>query len=346
MKQIAMAFMPMVMLLTSAPALAEWSHPASGISIPDQIEDLKKGETRDVSGGKETDVAVQYGSGPLAATVYVYKASYPNPALWYERTIALMSENVGGFDGSAKPIPITLAGSPRANGLRQSFEINNPNGRAGVFKSTSFALIQVNDWMLKLRISSQNLGKDEVDKKMSALIDALKFSRTVADPLPLVTPSPCTDQAPAYKGKPIDGKVMEKTLPESMAQGMVVMAEASGFGGLAKEAEKWCSFALTEAPAALATGYREKQNGNYVILVADSGRTIAAQAMALIDSKAKATLFANVQGATKLVWMFDGLPTPDKALAGGFRVALGQEEGLITIDFGSKAQNEKDDTGH
>lgn len=341
MKYVVMITIPLV-LLASVPANADWSHTGSGITLPDEVGDMRKGEVRDLSDGQQTDVAIQYGSGPLGVTVYVYKASYPNPALWYNRTIAQMSGNVGGFDSSAKPTAITVAGSPRPNGLRQSFEITNPDGRAGAYRSTSFALIQVNEWMLKLRISSQNLGRDEVDKKMSALINAMKFSRVVADPLPLIAPSPCTDQAPAYGGKPIDRKDMEKPVAEGMLQGMVVLAEASGGGGLAKEPEKWCSFPLATAPAMLATAYREKQNGNFVILIADSGCALSAQAVPFINKESKATLFANVQGVTKLVWVFDGLPKPDEALAGGFRTVLGHNQGLVTIGVEPKVQGEKD----
>lgn len=336
MKQKSAMLISVVALMASAPAHADWSHDESGISLPDKIGEMKQGEIRDISNGRQRDVMIQYGSGPLAVTIYVYKASYPNPALWFERTIAAMQYNVGGFDGSAKPTPITLAGAPRPNGLRETFEISNPNGHAGAFKSTSFALVQLNDWMLKLRISSQNLGKDEVDGLMDALISAISFRETVKNPLPLAAPTSCTDPAPPYNGKPLDPKNMEKPVAEGAIQGMAVMAEASGIGGPAQDPDKWCGFSLTSAPPGLGTAYREKNGGNFVILIGDAGRSLSAQHLLISGTEAKAGLFANVQGDTKLVWMFDGLPIPDQALAGGFRTILGQNEGLVTIGFGPK----------
>jgi hypothetical protein len=319
---------------SSAPAVAEWSHSASGISIPDQIGDMQKGKVGDMSGGKLTDVAVQYGSGPLAVTVYVYKSSYPNPALWFNRTIALMKRNVGGFSSDFQIRSITVAGSPKPNGLRESFEINTPNGHAGPFKSTSIALIQVNEWLLKLRITSQNLGKDEIDQKMNMLIDAIRFNRPVTNPLPLIAPDACAQQAPFYSGKPLDSAKVQELLAEGTAQGLIATGHARGLGGLAEESGKWCSFNLSTAPEELAVAYRERQGSDFVILFADSGRSITAQSMTFSESQAKAALFANTGGSTRLVWMFDGLPTPDEALKAGFSTIVGKSEGLVNIDIG------------
>lgn len=348
MKYIAAAVASMLMGLPSS-ALAEWKHEKSGISIPDTVGEMKKGEVRDLSGGQENDVSVQYGAGPLAVTVYVYRASYPNPALWFERTLAAMQHNVGGFDGSAKPTPITLAGAPRPNGLRETFEITNPNGRAGAFKSTSFAMIQINEWMLKLRISSQDLGKDEINKKMDALIGAISFGKQVEDPLPMTTPEPCpVGMGQGNKGKPITPEKMKgsEAIAAGSLQGISALIEASGHIGLAKEPDKWCRLALAEIPAMLATTYQDRQTGNYVLLVGDSGRTLSAQNLVIPKDDAMAALFANVQGSTMLIWLFDDLPKPQEALGGGIKTIMGLNKGVLTLSTGTaqpgNAQPKKD----
>ena len=330
------------LILVGGPARAEWSHYESGISLPDHIGDMKKGEIRDLSGGQQKDVMVQYGAGPLAVTVYVYQASYPNPALWYSRTVATMTENVGGFDTTLQPTPITLAGAPHPNGLRETVEITKPGGRAGTFKSTSFALVQVNDWLLKLRISSQNLGKDDVDKKMDALIGAIKFNRPVIESAPLSVPSPCDGPAPDYPGEPIDPKKMETAVGEGSAQGLIAYAEARGYGGLVKEPDKWCSFDLIGVNASVAKGYREKLSSNFVILVTDSGRSLTVQKLLTAKGKPKAALFVDVQGATRLVWMFDEMPKPESSFSGGMRTVMGQSLGLVTIGYDSGTRNRGD----
>ena len=166
--------------------LADWTLKQSGISLPDTIGDMRRGDERDLSNGERADVMIQYGGGNEPVTVYVYRASHPNPALWFERTRAVILDNVGGFDTSKPPRTITLGGGSTPNGLRDDVATFGKDWRA-----TSFALIQAGEWLIKLRISSTTLEQAGVAEKMDRLLAALKFASPPPAPLPLATPQAC-----------------------------------------------------------------------------------------------------------------------------------------------------------
>jgi len=327
---VAAAAMSMVMGLPSS-ALADWKHEKSGISIPDTIGEMKKGEVRDLSDGQENDVSVQYGAGPLAVTVYVYRASYPNPALWFERTLIPMTTNVGMFKVNEPPRKLTIAGSPRENALRQSFDIDANVGVKWPSKSTAFVMGQVNEWIVKLRISSQTLDRAGVDQLMNQLLAAIHFDKLSTDPLPLVVPESCTD-AIETKGEPVKPKDAETLQAQGLAEGIVIYAEARGVeSGVAREPDKWCKL-KTSSPEQFVTTYREKTSGKFVSLVGDSGRSIAS--LGLVTSKlAKTALYVNDANATRLVWFFDDFPESAAATLNSLPYLDGKKQGLGSLSF-------------
>lgn len=75
----------LTLLLVAATALPTpghskpWKHRQSGIALPDQAGELRRGARQDQRGGLDT--MVQYGTDAEPLTVYIYRAAYPNPAL-------------------------------------------------------------------------------------------------------------------------------------------------------------------------------------------------------------------------------------------------------------------------
>ena len=99
-----------------SPAQAQpsrWSHEESGISLPLKIDEMQRGQERDLSDGKRHDLMIQYGSSTEPVTFYVYRSAYPNPALWFERTRHAMKTNVGLPTEGVAPRSFSLAGAPR-----------------------------------------------------------------------------------------------------------------------------------------------------------------------------------------------------------------------------------------
>lgn len=332
MKRAAKIFTPLIALMISTPARAEWSHQSSGISIPDTIGEMKKGEVRDLSGGQENDVSVQYGAGPLAVTVYVYRASYPNPALWFERTLIPMATNVGMFKVQEPPRKLTIAGSPRENALRQSFDTTSNSDAKWPSKSTAFVLGQVNEWIIKLRISSQTLERSGVDRLMDQLLAAIKFNKPSTDPLPLVVPENCTDVI-ATNGVPVELKDAEKLRVEGLVEGTIIHGEARGMvSGVARQPDKWCKL-KTGSPVQFVTTYREKTSGKFVSLVGDSGRSVASHAL-ITNKQGKAALYVNDANGTRLVWLFNDFPESETATRSSLPYLIGQKQGLGSISFG------------
>ena len=318
--KIAALGMALALLAPSA-AWADWTHAPSGISLPDEIGDMRHGAERDLSNGEKLDVSVQYGTDPEPVTLYVYRASHPNPALWFERTRIAMLDNVGTFEDAA-PRSFALGG-PAPNGLRAEFA---PTGKA--WKATSVALMQSGEWLIKARVTSTTLDRAGVAARMDRLLAAVRFAKPVAAPLPLRTPAACSVSTPP-KGSPRSG---EKIRAAGTVMGIVAMADARGMAsGLSGKPEEWCRDDPADpAMRKMASVYRRLDGKGWTALLGDAGMSAAALDLADTGTKGAALYFTRT-GPTMLIQTFDAPPSLDQALGAVTPVLRGEAQPLSTI---------------
>lgn len=325
-----------VLLLTvPAAAWADWKHRPSGVSLPDEIGDMRRGAERDLSGGQKADVSVQYGNGDEPVTVYVYRASHPNPALWFERTRTAMLDNVGGFDTSKPPRAITIGGGAAPNGLRQEFPTFGKDWR-----STSFALIQAGEWLIKVRVSSTTLDEAGVAARMDRLLAAIRFASPPPAPLPLAAPEAC--RAPAIlAAKP---KVDMATVTAASLIGVAAFADArGGGGGLSAKAGDWCRDDSDPALHKMTTVYRRLDGQGWTALLGDAGMSASAL-MLMPDPIGQASEFSGAglyftrNGPTEVIATYDGLPSVAEALGAITPVLRGERKSLASISVKGKSR--------
>lgn len=316
------------LLALAGPALAQedWRHEASGITLPGTEGDLRRGEPRDLSNGGGFDVIVQYGTDEEPATLYIYRAAYPNPALWFERIRMAMNTNVGSGAAVVSPRPFTLGAGAVPNGLREEIEL--PAG--GQYRSTAVALGQIGEWMVKVRVTSPSLDRAGVARRMDTLLGGLRLPAARAAPLPLRLPAPCEDSR-TLGGRPITGD-RDTILAGAMATGLAEFAEARGFGGLAGEPEAWCRDAGL-FPANIGSAYRRRDGSVWVALVGDAGMAVSGRD--LTPASQGSAIFASTSRSTRVVQVYDALPGLDAAINAAAPVLMGRAPGLLEITFGN-----------
>lgn len=328
MRILLAAMLLSVSAQASAQSAERWSHAQSGISLPMSFGDMRVSGVKDRL-GDGNDVSFQLGAEPEPVTVYVYRSPYPNAALWFERTWAAMQVNIPGLAGTASS-PTTFAlGGGAPNGLRQSVAL--PAGLR--YRTTGIAFAQVGSWLVKLRVTSGTLDIAGVDRRLDEIMRALTLPPAKDAPNPLITPAAC-DTALKAKGKRIVRNIEEETAP-ALVEGILVYAGARGSSGLAAKPADYCR-AATRLPAAVASLFRARNGGEWVLLLGDAGMSMTSRTLQLAGltghkGKAKAALYANSVTNTQLVALYDGLPDPEASLAIGMPVVLGQAPGMVAI---------------
>ena len=304
---------------TPAAAQENWSHAASGVSVARGIGDMQLNREQDASGSGH-DVILQYGSGPTAVTLYVYRSAYPNAALWFERTRLAMNAHVGSPERGVDPRPITVGGASAPNGLREDIAI--PGGQ---MRATSVAIVQVGEWIVKARVSSSQLDLAGVAERMDRLIGALRFELMPA-PHPLRVPPVCADE------RRMDGAGIDRSrqaVAAAVAAGSAVADQARGRSGLAADPAAWCRVAA-ELPAQYGAVYRDAAGSAWVALIGDSGRAVSGVRLAEGGDVGAAT-YVSTPGAVAVAGLYRDLPDPDAGLIAALPIVVGQQRGLAEI---------------
>lgn len=243
------------------------------VSGPDRLEGLPRGAPR----GQPLDYQLTYDSKDDSITVYVFRATHPNAALWFERADSVLNIGRKGWQLSdATPIErITAFGAAAPNGLRRAY-------RAGKdMKSTALAVIQVNDWIVKVRSSSTTLDRDAELARLDRVIAALSVKASPRPAYPLELPAACPGGGRATITEVLAAEAIGKPDPaQTMMAGLLAMANgldlAGGKGSLAAEPLAYCRAVLEGPMAELGTLYRSKAgDGHWEVVFADSGRSFS-----------------------------------------------------------------------
>lgn len=326
-----MRLMVAILMALGSPALAQddWRHVQSGITLPGSVDDMRRGPVRDIA-GDGFDMIFQYGTDAEPATVYLYRAAYPNPALWFERTRIAMNINVGSGDRSVAAQSFTLGQATGPNGIREDITLP-PGGR---FRATSVAIARIGAWIVKVRITSSRMDRTEIAARMDRLLGAIRPSASDEAPPPLLVPGPC-GETPNGDARPV-GRDRDAALAGAMAAGLVEIAEARGVGGLANTPAEWCRDAGA-MPDRFGAVYRRRDGTAWVALVGDAGMAISGRG--LVPADEGAAVFASTVRSTRVAQIYDALPRPEAAFGAALSLLTGAAPGLLEIsEDGSRPQ--------
>lgn len=294
-----------------ASASAEWVHGPSGIRVPDRIgDDLVKGEVRDASDGKQTNVWVQYGAAGDLATIYVYRSAFPDAGLWFHRTEAAMRGNVGLTDAAA-PVEATLFGAAAPNALRQVYTLDGSKG----FRSTALLFVNHGEWLVKVRLSSQALDAAALGARLDRLVAAMTVPAPApAKARPIGRVGDCADAIPAGAPAKVvdDRKARTRVLVEGGAAAQIA---ARGQSGLAAGAVGWCRQRDPRLDP-FATLFRTSAGADWILLIGDSGVAAATAGTLTPNGPKHAGLFLATPERTALIDAFEQTPPIEAGIVG------------------------------
>lgn len=311
-----------------APATASWKHAATGMILPPVAAGLSRGSLVD-STEAEQDVSADYGGEEgLRTSVYLYRTMLPDAAVWVDRALAaILLRPQFGLDPAAMPSPVAFRrpGAAAASGLRATLPL-----AAGGFTSTAVALVPLDGWLLKVRMTSTRLDAAALDSRMTAFIEALGWPAETK-PLPeAAAVTPCPDSLVLKKAKTVRDEMADVLM--NAISGTVEMQQVED--GKAKAAV-YCREPGPPGPWAV---YRPNRSRSaYVIAIGDSGTALRlAPALGLdmfgggsTGKKVAMTLLEHDR--TSVLPSFNRLPPPEQAIAVAFS---GQPRETISVTTG------------
>ena len=318
-------------------ALAEdstrWVHPGSGASFPRSIAAQRLISSQDLS--SPYDGVVEYsgeGTAVESTTVYIFRAAIPDARLWFERALPIVARSIPldifevGPDES-----FTAFGAAAPNGLQRIYTTT----RQGPFRTTSIAVAQAGEWLVKFRVSSASLDRAGVAARIAALAGAIRFPSSAALS-PLSAPiADCQAPAAAAQGRP--APVDEEAVAMGVAAGLSLMAQIRR--PLASDG--WCRD--PGAPAAFGTLVRRGNgDGAWMILIGDAGKAVAAldgAELGLPDER-RVIVYAATPASVRGTAIFDGMPSLIDALRAAAPVLAGSSEGIFELRVGNGAAAE------
>lgn len=289
-----------------APANAPWKHAQTGITLPSSLLGIARDSIGDNS-SSEIDVFASYGERKATIiTLYVFRPALASVPMWFDRseTQILMRDVYGNATPATPAAAFAPPGSKAASALRRIYLPGK-----GDYKSTGLAIMPMGEWLVAVRISSQEFDATTLDAKLDELIRTLGWPGGVTDADAAVPIAACA--APLTYAK------RAKLKPPSMMDALLGATLATIKPSDEEKAKAvpitWCR----EGTAKQEYGvYRAVGNDTgYTIAMGDAGRVINVFPGLALDSKNPGyQLSLSLLDQTLVYPSFDKLPTPDVAI--------------------------------
>ncbi len=309
----------------NVPASAAWQHAQTQMILPAHFAGFTRGEIKDLGEG-EMDVVGQY-AGPdgMFATVYLFRTTVPNTALWFDRALAaVIFRPEFGLQGASLPAPAPFArpGATVASGLR--ITLNLPTGD---LRSTGIAVVPLGDHLLKVRISAPRLDRAALDTQLTLFMEGLRWPAPAAGERAASMIQPCPDSLRLRRARLVRTE-MADTLMDAL-------------GGLAAEDDSnqpppvYCR----ETGATLQYGvYRpDRSRTSYLIALNDAGIALSLDEAISLGAlfgeggrQRRIAMTLKGRDSTSVLPSFNRLPPPEQAMA----VAFGNRGPTISVSTG------------
>lgn len=268
-----------------------WTHPHSKIVVPVSVAGSARINARQFT-SDALDVAFGYGTkGKDAITVFIFRDTNGGVPVWLaqaQRAIELRTDITTTL--TLPPVSFTPAGRPEGSGLRAVYSVT---GDSGGQTATGVALVGVNGWYVKVRVTSFGGTPTTVANQLDRVIADLRLpgSTALVDPVEPVGKCPtrllagvATSDAPA-------------------ATGVGVSAPAPTL-----RAARWCLDSVIEQNTAV---YRpDGATDKYLLAVGDNGN-----GMAVTQQAGYAALNFFIASHTFVLTPQDRLPAGSRAWA-------------------------------
>ena len=312
---------------------------APPIALPAAMEGMRTVQPLDEPFNK----VVNYESDGEVISLYLFRPTHPNAALWFERAEAILTTlwKERGLGEGGETRRLSVVGSSVPNALARSFSVS------GDYKSTGLAVAQIGNWLVKVRSSSRTLDRDAQLARMEQVLATIAAPSGVRPANPLTLPEPCPPAAADATFKMLlNSEAIDKPNPETMlAAGAVLLTGAQqmagGEGSLAAAPDSYCRAELPGIGPAAAL-YRRKNDagGEWTALLADSGTSVSGLKTVIFDRKKTkdgGMITANGLDKTRAVLFAQGIPAPEAGFMPAARlIVAGSKEGYVAVAYGTQ----------
>lgn len=291
----------------AAPSGAGWKHAQTGITLPASVLGIARDAITD-SSQSEIDTAAAYGNGtPTTVTIYIFRPALASVPVWFDRseTQIMVRDTYANPTASGPATSFVPPRSVASSGLRRVYV----PGR-GPYKSTGLAMMPVGEWLVTIRISSQQLDAPALDAAMTEVIAALGWPGGGKDSLAAAPVAPCG--APLGYAK--NAKLNAPDMGNALLGAMLATVQPDPKDVAKAGPVTWCR----EGEATAQFGaYRANAGGDgYVIAMGDAGVVIdVMRGLALDKGDPGYRLNLELLDRTLIYPSFDKLPAPAAAIA-------------------------------
>lgn len=289
-----------------APADASWKHAQTGITLPSSVLGIARDSIGDNS-SSEIDVFASYGERQATiVTLYVFRPALASVPMWFDRseTQILMRDVYGNATPATPTAAFAPPGSKATSALRRIYLPGK-----GEYKSTGLAIMPVGEWLVAVRISSQEFDATTLDAKLDELIRTLGWPSGVTDAGAAVPIAACATPL-TY---PKRAKLKPPSVMDALLGATLATIKPTDEDKAKAVPVTWCR----EGAAKQEYGvYRAVGNDTgYTIAMGDGGRVINVfPGLALDSNNPGYQLSLGLLDQTLVYPSFDKLPTPDVAI--------------------------------
>lgn len=195
-----------------------YEHEASAVTFKSQVANLSRTTVRIFKSENDISAMYQGDGGETFATIYVTRVGTPDPYLWFHRVSGLVAQREG-FEpmmaAGIQPEFFTAPGFDRPSGVRASYTIRN-----SALRSTGIALMAYGHWLVKIRVTSGALDRNDLDGLMDRFVSGFSLpSATGNEPVPYLVQS-CSDKLQMAS----DAVQLKPTTVMATAQGVIEMS--------------------------------------------------------------------------------------------------------------------------
>lgn len=288
----------------NVPADKAWQHAETELILSSQIAGLARTSLQDAGTG-ELDVSAQYEAEDRStiATVYIYRPQIPDVPLWFDRARSTIERNDVyriSTGGAVPPRTFALPGSAVSSGLSAAYPFSFEG-----FRSTALAVAPLDQWIVKVRMSSRTLSPGDLTAKVESFARAIRWPESRSAAAPAVPISDCPTNLTFRKAK-----LLKPSLGQALLGSLMTVA-ADG-----KEPETQVTYCREQDEGARYSAYRiTGSDDRYLLAVGDAGRAVSiAPALSLDGGKPDYSVTFLDLGTTVIYPSFDRLPSPEQVM--------------------------------
>lgn len=314
------------------PSTSGWQHAESELTVPAKPLGMTRNWLR-ASGPTEDDVISEYKDAMtgVTATLYVYKTQLPDAAIWFDRSLdTIRALPMWRLAEAPRPTVLAFArpDASMATGLISGFDVNG-----GGQRGTALAIVPLNGWLVKVRMSSPRLDGAAITERLRAFVAALRWPKSSGEAQPAVPIEACPNALKLMKAKMIKGDMSESLLGGLLAAVSTSRTPARPLGGTSvycKEAIDGMRYGMYRANAS---------SNSYILALGDAGIALSLQPTLTMDQLARKESTKSTRWSMSLLNgrnigvlpIFDRLPPPEQA----FRVAM-SDRPAVSMSVGAK----------